>query len=261
MQVLTTLDFAGVGKINNLPDGVNAQDPATVAQLRASIEGLAWKDNVRVRAASNINLSAPGATIDGITMATGERFLAGAQTTGSEVGIYTWSGAALPATRSADANSAAELTNATVAVDEGTSAGTAWRQTAVNIVLGTTTIAFVAFGTVAPPASESTSGTAEVATQAEADAGTDDQRFITAAKLANLATRVRRFTQTIGDGTATAFTLTHNLGTRDIRAEVRRTSGNFDVVWVDIEFPTVNTARVVFASAPAAGAFQAFLLA
>lgn len=261
MQVLTTLDFAAAGRIINLPDGVNNQDAATVAQLRAAIEGLAAKDDVRVRTGSNISLASPGATVDGVTMALNDRVLVAGQTAGAENGIYIWNGAAVPMTRSADASTGAELLSALVPVTEGTSAGTVWRQTAVNITLGTTAVTFVAFGTVSPPASEATAGIAEIATQAETDAGTDDQRIVSPLKLANWAGRVRRLSQTIGDGTATQFTITHNFNTRDVDVRVRRTSGNFDTVLVDVDYPTVNTARITFASAPAAGAFQAFLMA
>lgn len=260
-QVLTTLDFASVGKINNLPDAVNAQDPATLAQLKAAIEGLAQKDDVRVRAASNISIASPGATVDGVTMVVNDRVLLAAQTAGAENGIYVWNGAAIPMTRAADASTGPELVSALVPVAEGTSAGTVWRQTAVNITLGTTSIAFVVFGTVSPPANESTAGIAEVATQAETDTGTDDTRMVTPAKLANWASRPRRFTQAIGDGTATSFTLTHNFNTRDVDVTVRRNSGNYDQIICDIEFPTVNTVRLVFNAAPASGAYQAFLQA
>jgi hypothetical protein len=261
MQVLTTLDFANTGGITNLPDATQPQQPATLAQLRAGIEGLAQKDNVRVRTASNISLASPGASLDGVTMALNDRVLVAAQTAPAENGLYVYNGSAVALTRAPDASTATELLSALVPVDEGTSAGTVWRQTAVNITIGTTAIAFVVFGTVSPPASEATAGIAEVATQAETDAGTDDARMLTPAKLANWAGRPRRATQTIGDGTATQFTVTHNFNTRDIQAEVRRTSGNFDVVLVDVEFPTVNTARVVFAAAPASGTFQVVLAA
>lgn len=261
MQVLSTLDFANSGKIINLPDGVQPQDAATVGQLKAAIEGLAQKDDVRVRTASNISLASPGASLDGVTMVLNDRVLVAGQTAGAENGIYLWNGAAVPMTRAADASTGAELLSALVPVAEGTSAGTSWRQTAVNITLGTTAILFVAFGTVSAPASESTAGIAEVATQSETDAGTDDTRFVSPAKLANWAGRPRRLTQTIGDGTATQFTITHNFNSRDVDVVVRRTSGNFDAVIVDVDYPTVNTARITFASAPAAGAFQAFLMA
>lgn len=260
-QVLTTLDFAGVGRIQNLPDGANAQDAATVAQLRAAIEGLAQKDDVRVRTASNISLASPGATVDGVTMVLNDRVLVAGQTAAAENGIYVWNGAAVPMTRAADGSTGPELVSAIVPVAEGTSAGTVWRQTAVNITLGTTAIAFVAFGTVSPPASESTAGIAEIATQSETDTGTDDARIVTPAKLAGWSGRVRRFQQTIGDGTATQFTVTHNFNTRDVQVQVFRTSGNFDMVLVDVDLTSTNAVRITFNSAPAAGAFRVVVVA
>jgi hypothetical protein len=260
-QVLTTLDFASVGRIQNLPDGTQPQDAATVAQLRAAVEGLAQKDDVRVRTASNISLASPGATLDGVTMVLNDRVLVAGQTAQAENGIYIWSGAAVPMTRSADANTGTELLSALVPVTEGTSAGTVWRQTAVNITLGTTAILFIAFGTVAAQASETSAGISEIATQSEVDAGLDDQRTLTPAKLANWSGRTRRLSQTIGDGTATQFTVTHNFNTRDIDVVVRRNSGNFDQVLVDVDYTGVNTVRITFNAAPAAGAFQVFLQA
>lgn len=259
-QVLTDLDFNSLAKITNLPDPTANQDAATKGYVDASIEQLAQKDNVRVRTSSNISIASPGATLDGVTMSVNDRVLVAGQTTQSENGIYIWNGAATPMTRSADASTGAELVNAIVPVDEGTSAGTVWRQTAVNITLGSTNILFVAFGTVAAPASESSAGIAEIATQAETDAGTDDLRFVTPLKLANYGSRKLKFSQAIGDGSATQFTVTHNLNTRDLTAICRRNSGQYDEVIVDIEFPTLNTAVFRFASAPASNAFQAIIL-
>lgn len=259
-QVLTNLDFNNQAKITNLVNPTANQDAATKSYVDAAIEGLAAKDNVRVRTASNISLATPGATLDGVTMAVNDRVLVAGQTAQSENGIYIYNGAAVAMTRAADGSTGSELVNAIVPVDEGTSAGTVWRQTAVNITLGTTSIVFIAFGTVAPAASEAVAGIAEIATQAEVDAGTDDLRIVTPLKLATYANKKLKFSQVIGDGSATQFTLTHNLNTRDLQAIVRRESGSYDEVIVDIEFPTVNTCVIRFAAAPASNAFKAIIL-
>lgn len=104
------------------------------------------KDAVRVASTGNITISAPGATIDGITMVAGNRFLAKNQTTGSENGIYIWNGAATAATRSLDANQDAEVTQGlSTDVVEGTVNGrTRWLLTTADpIVVGTTSLTFV----------------------------------------------------------------------------------------------------------------------
>jgi hypothetical protein len=259
--VNTTLDFGGLGgTATGLPTPVNASDAATKAYVDSLIEGLAWKDNVRVAATGNINLAAPGATIDGITMVVNNRFLAPAQTADEENGIYIWNGAAVPATRSPDANTADELESAVVTVDEGSSAGSTYRQTAVNFTLGTDPVVWTSFGTVSPPASETTAGLIEIATQAETDAGTDDNRAITPEKLANWAGRARRHSATIGDGSLTQIDVTHNFNTRDVVVSVRRDSGNYDDVECDIGRPSVNAVRLNFATAPASNAYRVTII-
>lgn len=246
-QVRIDLDFGSVARLLNLLDAVDPQEPATLAQLHAAIEGLAWKDNVRVSTQSNINLSSPGASVDGITMAVSDRVLVRAETATATNGIYLWNGAAVAMTRSDDCSTAAELESAVTTVDEGTDAGVSYRQSAVNLTLGTDPVTWTVFGTVVPAASESTAGKAELATQAETDAGTDDLRIVTPLKLATWSGRPLKYSTLVGDGAATSYTITHNLNTRDLQAVVRRNSGAYDEIIADVEFTTVNTVTVIFA--------------
>jgi hypothetical protein len=257
--VLRTLDFNSATKIINLPDGTNPQDPATVAQLNSAIEGTAWKDSVRVSTQANLNLAAPGATIDGITMVSGDRFVARSQTAGAENGIYIWNGAATPATRSLDMNVAAEVEQAVTTVEEGTNAGVSYRQTAVNVTLGTTPLAWTVFGSGAGAASETSAGIAELATQAETDAGADDLRIVTPLKLATSVFASKKFNATVGDGSATSYVITHNLGTRNVTVHVYRATGNFDEIICEIQRTTINSVTLIFDAAPTAAQFNCFI--
>lgn len=259
-KFLVDADFGGVARITGLLDPASAQDAATRAYVDTAIEGLAWKDSVVVATGSNISLASPGATVDGITMVAGDRVLVRSQSTASENGIYIWNGAAVAMTRSPDASTAPELEQAVTTVEEGTSAASTFRQTAVNFTLGSGAVSWTNFGTSAPAASETTAGIAEIATQGETDTGTDDTRTVTPLKLATWAGRLRRFVQDIGDGSSTSITVTHNLNTRDVQVDLYRTSGNFDSVLVDIERPSVNSVRYVFAVAPASNAFRAVVI-
>jgi hypothetical protein len=260
-QVATDLDFNSVSRITNLPDPTLAQHAATKAYVDSAVEGLAWKDSVRVSTQGNLSLASPGATIDGITMATNDRFLVRSQTAPAENGIYIWNGAATPATRAPDMSVAAEFEQAVTTVEEGTDAGATFRQTAVNVTVGTTGIVWTAFGTSAPAASETTSGIAELATQAEVDAGTDALRIVTPARLAAWSGRIRKFSAAVGDGSATQIDVTHNLNTRDVVVNVYRNSGAFDEVICDVEMNTVNIVRLRFSSPPASNAFRVVVLA
>ena len=134
---LSDLDFGGVARIRNLPAPVNPDEPVRQQDLNSAVEGLAWKDSCRVASQANVNLSSPGASIDGITLTVGDRILVKAQTVGSENGLYIWNGAAVAMTRSLDASTSNELEQAVTTVEEGTSAGTSWRQSVVNFVLDT----------------------------------------------------------------------------------------------------------------------------
>lgn len=259
-KIFTDFDFQSVSKVTNLPTPSASGDAANKAYVDSLVEGLAWKGSCRVATQANINLSSPGATIDGVTMASQDRVLVRAQTTASANGIYVWNGAATPMTRALDANTFAELEQAVTTAEEGTSAGVAYRQDQVNGTLESSNINWVTFGTIAPAASETTSGIAELATQAETDAGTDDLRIVTPLKLANWSGRLRKVGSNIGDGSATSYTVTHNLNTRDVIVRVFPNSGQYDDVEVDVQRTSVNAVTVVFASAPAANAYRVVVM-
>ncbi len=63
-----------------------------------------------------------------------------------------------------------------------------------------------------------------------------------------------------GDGVTTVFTITHNLGTRNIIVGARQSFGTFAKVSIPIEFTTVNTITVRFAAAPGSGQVFRFAL-
>lgn len=249
-KIVQTEDFVAPAKITGLPQATAAGEPVTYDQWQAQLEGLAFKDNVRVSTQGNINLAAPGASIDGITMVLNDRFIARSQTSQPENGIYIWNGAGSPATRAPDASTFDELESAIVTVDEGTDAGKSFRQTQVNGVIGTNNVVWTGFGTGASQATETLAGIAEIATQAETDAGTDDQRIVSPLKLKTSSFASRGGSLVIGDGSATQFDITHNLGSRNVLVAVFRNSSPWDDVVTDVERPDANTVRVRFASAP-----------
>lgn len=255
-SILADLDFESVSRILNLPAPVNSGEAATKGYVDSTIEGLAWKDSVRVSTQANLSLSSPGTAIDGITMIASDRVLVRNQTTQSQNGIYIWNGAAVAMTRALDANSFAELEQAVVTVEEGTNAGSAFRQTQVNGTIDTNNIVWQSFGTVAPTASETTAGIAELATQTETNTGTDDARIVTPLKLKNWSGASKRFATNFGDGTNTAYTITHNLDTRDVAVTVYRNSGSYDEVFCDVEHTSTSAITLRFSAAPTANQYR-----
>ena len=121
-------------------------DVATKAYVDAARAGLDVKQSVRTATTANITLSG-AATIDGITMANGDRVLVKDQSTGSQNGIYvvntsgSWS-------RATDADSSAEVTAGMFTfVAEGTvNADSGWVLTTNDVItLGTTALTFAQF--------------------------------------------------------------------------------------------------------------------
>lgn len=258
-KISTSFDFQSAGTVTGLTNPSASTDAATKAYVDSAVEGLAWKDSARVATQGNLTLASPGATIDGITMVSGDRVLVRAQSAGAENGIYIWNGAAVPATRSLDANTANELEQAVVTVEEGTSAGVTYRQTAVNFTLDSGAVSWSVFGTAAGNASETSAGIAEIATQAETDAGTDDLRFVTPLKLATSPFAVKKYASDFGDGSSTSFNFTHNFGTRDVLVEVILNSGNYDTVLCDVQRTSINQVTVVTSVAPASNAYRVLI--
>lgn len=254
------LDFGTSAGVTNLRAPVEDNDAVRLVDLRSAVEGLAWKDAARVSTQGNLNLASPGATIDGVTMVSGDRVLVRQQSSAAENGIYIWNGASTAATRSLDASTAVELEEATLSVEEGTDAGTTWRQTAVNFTLGSGTVTWAAFGAAVGNASESSAGKVELATQGEVDAGSDTGRVVTPATLAGWSGRIRKYSANVGDGSNTQYDVTHNFGTRAVHVSVYRNSGSYDDVIVDVGRPDTNTVRLNFATAPSSNAYAVVIV-
>lgn len=129
---------------------VNDLDAANKSYVDAARTGLDVKASVRAATTGNLSLTTDlenGDTVDGVTLATGDRVLVKNQTTGSENGIYVVqaSGAAVRAT---DADGSAEVTPGMFTfVEEGTlNADSGWVMTNNGTVtLGSTALEFALF--------------------------------------------------------------------------------------------------------------------
>ncbi len=140
----------GTNKITGLGTPTDATDAATKAYVDSAAQGIDWKASVRVATTTAGTLSsayANGSTVDGVTLATGDRILIKDQSTGSENGIYTVNASGAP-TRATDADVNAEVTaNFAVFVEEGTTnADSGWVLTNNGTVtVGSTALTFTQF--------------------------------------------------------------------------------------------------------------------
>lgn len=235
MKITNLLDANGFA-IVNLPDAVSAQSPVTLNQLNAAVQGYSWKQPVR--AASTANLTLSGAqSIDGVSVVAGDRVLVKNQTAGAANGIYVAAAGAWA--RATDMDVAAETLGAATFVSEGTTQGNSvWLQTTdAPITLGTTSLVF-----------------AQVGGGASYTAG-NGVTITSGAIAVDPAVVVRKSSATVGDGTATTLTVTHNLNTLDVQVTVREVSTGAQVL-VDNVANGVNTVQVTFGTAPATGQYR-----
>jgi hypothetical protein len=105
-------------------------------------------------------------------------------------------------------------------------------------------------------ATESVLGVSRIATQTETNTGTNDTAYVTPLKLVTyLASAVGGYATNVGNASATSFTVTHNLGTRDVTTMIYDNT-TYEEIITDIAMTTINTVTVSFASAPALNAYR-----
>lgn len=69
-----------------------------------------------------------------------------------------------------------------------------------------------------------------------------------------------KYVSNIGDGSAASFTLTHNLGTKDVTVTVYRNATPWDTVVCEVSRPTTNTVTLSgFGTAPSVDQFRVII--
>lgn len=143
------------GTFDPFPSGASDPRPKVYAVTRATSGSTptvsAWKEPVRVATTVAGTLASSfenGDSIDGVTLATGDRILIKDQASATENGIYTVNASGAP-TRATDADTGAELLGAVTFVSEGTAnRDTVWGQTTnATISVG---VSNIVWGRVSP---------------------------------------------------------------------------------------------------------------
>lgn len=268
----------GNNKITGLADGAAATDAATVGQVQAAAQGLDVKASVRVAVASgsagtynnaggtagNGQFTGAPLTVDGVTLVAGDRVLV--MGSASSTGIYTvvtaGTGSNGTWNRAADFDSQAEVTpNAFTFVEEGTSyADSGWVLTTNGAITVGGPLGTPMSWTQFTGAGQITAGAGLTKTGNSLDVGAGLGISVAADTVSIDTAVVARKYSTDLTGSATTYTVSHNLGTRDVQVSVRETASPYGGVLVAWEADTSNTVKVYFASAPASGAFRATVI-
>ena len=146
-----TVDVASK-RITNVATPSSSTDAANKAYVDNAVVGIDWKQSVQLATTTNVSLSTSSTplTLDGISVAAGDRILVKDQSTGSQNGIYlvSYSAPNYSYARSSDADTDAELTSSFAVFGEkgNTQADSGWTLTNDGtITVGTTALTFTQF--------------------------------------------------------------------------------------------------------------------
>ncbi len=283
------LSMAGF-KLTNVGTPSADTDAANKGYVDSVAQGLDTKASVVAATTTNGTLAtafANGQVVDGVTLATNDRILIKNQTDATANGIYTVNASGAP-TRSTDMNVGSEFPSAYVFVEQGTvNADTGWVCTNnAPVTLGSTNITWTQFsgagtytanngvvlnGSVFSFAPESGKGLQTGASGAAIKLATTSGLNVTSdlavgagngiSVLTNTvaidsAVVVSKYAVSVGDGSATSYTVTHNLNTRDVIVTVYDNSAPYAEVITDVAHATVNTVTIAFSVAPTSNQYR-----
>jgi len=279
-------DAATKQYVDDVAQGLNihaASYAATTANLNAT-----YSNGTSGVGATLTNAGTQAAfTTDGTTPSVNDRILVKNQTTTSQNGIYTLTTVGSGSvnwvlTRATDFDTAVEIAGGDFTfVDNGTlNANTGWVNVDEVTTVGTDPIVFQQFsgagtytasngvlltGTNFTFAPRSGYGLQTGASGAEIKLATTSGLNLTTdlavgagngiSVLTNTvaidsAVVVSKYAANVGDGSATSYTITHNLNTRDVIVSVYEASGSYAEVVCDVAHATANTVTLAFSVAP-----------
>ena len=287
---------AGTNKITNLGTPTDGTDAATKAYVDAVSEGLHVHEAAKVYVGTDITIATAleaGDTIDGVTLTAGMRVLVNGQTTQSQNGVYVVAVSGGP-TRALDFDTPNEVKSGDfIFVSSGTSYGnTGWVQTLAPATIGTDAISFTQFsgaGTYLAGAGLTltgstfsvdvtpTSGSASLTNTGgavEVKVNTTDGLEVSGSGLGiNNGTGltfsagalvfdtangygVRKLAFSVGNGSATSYTVNHALATRDVTVQLFDNASPYAQVEADVEHTDSNNLTIKFATAPTSDQYR-----
>lgn len=274
----------GTNKITGLDTPTADADAANKGYVDSVAQGLDPKASVVAATTTNGTLAtafANGSVVDGVTLATGNRILIKNQTDATANGIYVVAVSGAP-TRSTDMDNGTEFPGAFVFVEQGTTnADTGWTCTNNSpVTLGSTNIVWTQFSgagtytasngvlltgsnfTFAPRTGyglQTGASGAEVKLATTSGLNLISDLAVGAGNGISVLTNtvaidsavvVSKYAANVGDGSATSYTITHNLGTRDVIVGVYTSTGTYAEVECDVNHATTNTITLLFSVAP-----------
>jgi hypothetical protein len=256
---VASTDAANKQYVDDVAQGLNihaASFAATTANLNAT-----YSNGSSGVGATLTNAGAQAAfTTDGTSPSLNARILVKNQTTTSQNGIYTLTTVGTGSTnwvltRATDFDTSAEIAGGDFTfVDNGTTlANTGWVCVDEVTTVGTDPIVFAQFsgaGTyIAGDGLTLTGSTFAVGAGTGISVGADTVGI-------NTAVVVTKYAANVGDGSATSYTITHNLDTRDVIVTIYDNSSPYAEVICDVQHTSTTAITLLFSVAPTSNQYR-----
>jgi hypothetical protein len=250
----------GNQRIVNVASPTLDTDAANKVYVDNVAQGLNWKYAARVASTGNVTVASPGATIDGVTLANGDRVLLKDQTTGNQNGIYVFNGAGSALTRATDADTSAKLSpGSALSVGEGSvnADKTFVLVTDGPITLGTTALVFSLMNGGSGPTYTGGNGVTITSGSVAVNPAVGGGLLVAAGGVSvDASIVVKKYAMNVGDGSSTNINVPHNLGTRDVVVEMYTNATPYDTVYAEVQRTDTNNVLLVFSTAPASAAYR-----
>jgi hypothetical protein len=251
-------DAANKAYVDTVAQGLNIHDPvaaATTTTLAVTTGGTVTYNNGTSGVGATLTLSVALTVLDGYTLATGDRVIIKNEATSANNGVYTINSAKTVLTRATDADTTAELNGGDFFfVQNGTvNDNTGWVIVDKVTTIGTTPVVFSQFsgaGTYQAGNGLSLTGNTFAAV---ADTGIS----VSGSGIAiDTSVVVTKYAANVGDGTNTSYTVTHNLGTKDVIVSLYDNSSPYAEVVADIQHTSTTAITLVFSTAPTSNQYR-----
>ncbi len=254
-------DAANKQYVDSVAQGLNIHDPVAAATpgttLAVITGGTVTYNNGTAGVGATLTLQNALTVLDGYTLATSDRIIVKNEATTANNGVYTIDSTKKILTRATDADTTAELNGGDFFfVQNGTvNDNTGWVIVDKVTTIGTTPVVFSQFSGAGTYTGSN--GVQLVGNDFSGVVASGGGLTVGSSGFAiDTAVVVRKYGANVGDGSATSYTISHNLGTKDVNVTVYDNSSPYAEVVVDVQHTSTSAITLLFSVAPTSNQYR-----